>query len=192
MGVASLVLALLNILSIVLMIVVVAAAKATFHDGNRNDSPFFYVLAGWLLGILLLSVCGIVFGIGGMRQPNRRHSMALAGLCVNIAIPMLLMFALLLGEAYADSIPDSETPDYHRAVRDPGSWHSPTAVIFGSLTVGFAAALVWVKRKKRMAAQATRELSSETLACPRCRKVVPRSAQFCRRCGVSLNSSTIS
>jgi ribosomal protein L40E len=192
LGVISLVLAMISLLSTVLLIVVVMTATATFHQGNREDSPFNYLLGCWMVGVSLLSVCGIVFGIGGVRQVNRRHSMAVTGLCLNIAIPLIIMFSLLLALSVRGPKSENAIPDSVPAGVEPGAWHSPLAIIFQGLTVIMLVALVFYYMKKRRGSvRISMEKSADSIVCQACKKRLPHSATFCRRCGNALDKSGV-
>src|SRR5689334_1314437 len=79
MGLASLVLAIFSLLNIVLLIAVVIATSATYPGRTAEETPFHYLIGIWEFATALIAVGGIVFGIGGLRQPNRRYSFATVG-----------------------------------------------------------------------------------------------------------------
>jgi hypothetical protein len=195
MGVASFVIAIFAVVNIVLLIIVVIAADRSSMRNDDELSPFNYLLGGWLFGAALLSVSGIVFGIGGMRQKNRRHRFALAGLCVNIGLPLLVMFVMLIGVTLMGST-GKPTP----SLVDTEAWKSPQALFMQFLTLIFAGATAYYfwKRRQRVTAgfiplPALPGIISPPVPlgcrpCPRCTKAVPVSSQFCRRCGYAMTS----
>jgi hypothetical protein len=190
MGVASLILAIISIVNMVLLRAVVAAIHATFPQNSALETPYHYLLGGWTLAIALIAVGGIVFGIGGLRQQNRKHSFATVGLCLNIAIPLGVMFFLLLmttSESMAQQESD-EAPT--RVTNDSPAWRSPGAITLQCATIGMAAALItysWKQRKGKQIEQFATH--ADLIACEVCRKQVPSSSKFCRRCGHSTTTT---
>lgn len=185
MGVASLILAIVSFVNIVLLIAVIWSARSTFQLSGREETPFNYFLGTWMVVIALIAVCGIVFGIGGVRQRNRRHSLAAAGLFLNIAVPLGIMFFLLLAESArapidGDSITES-------APNQP-AYRSPLAVDMQMLTGLLVASAGIVFWKRRQTPSATVESPSlDLIVCGTCRKQMPRASRFCRRCGSALH-----
>lgn len=193
MGITSLVMAIANLLSIALLAVVAASAIATFHGSVDEETPFFYLLGTWILAIGLLSLCGIVFGIGGLRQSNRRRSAATLGLCINIAIPIGVMFLLLLalsGESGANgSRPDrprGHIRTVQRAFEGSVEKTQSSTPIFGMPIVVGMSLWLYFKMKNRLLRNRIKALGSGDFHCPICHKQIPITAQFCRRCGLAL------
>jgi len=184
MGIASMVMAIISLVNILILIIVVAAVHDTFQPNDVEDSPFHYLLGGWTLGIGLLCVCGIVFGIGGLRQTNRRRTVATVGLCLNIAIPILIMFFMLLIQTLNSMDADANVPHAAPVAADPAPWRSPVAITFQSLTIGMGAILFVYYRRKHAAHRENAPIHAlATIACQRCKKQVPVTSKFCRRCG---------
>jgi hypothetical protein len=186
MGVASLVLAIFSLLNIVLLIAVVAATSATYPGRTAEETPFHYLIGIWEFATALIAVGGIVFGIGGLRQPNCRYSFATVGLCLNVAIPIGIMFFLLLSmSTQPQSTPAQEVDDAPAptSVKEQPAWRSPAALTMQVATIGMAGVLVaysWRNRTKPNVAPAK---AAELVSCEICRKEVPNTSRFCRRCG---------
>lgn len=186
MGIASVILAGISLVNFVLEgIVAVTMIMSVPRDRLDYDySPFNYLMGWWTVGSVLIAICGIVFGIGGIRQKDRRHSAATWGLCLNIAIPFVVMFVALLGSALSEQRNRGDfTTASPQAVAD-APWRSPTARICQVLTVGLLIGTVtfyWTRRKMRP--QASPSAAIGAIICPRCKKQVPKRSQFCRRCG---------
>ena len=188
MGVASMVMAIISLVNILILIIVVVAVHDTFQPNDVEDSPFHYLLGGWTLGIGLLCVCGIVFGIGGLRQTNRRRTVATVGLCLNIAIPILIMFFMLLIQTLNSTDADANVAHAAPVAADSPPWRSPFAITFQALTIGMGVALFAYYRKKHVARQENAPIHAvATIACQRCKKRVPVTSKFCRRCGNAMH-----
>jgi hypothetical protein len=190
MGIASLILAIISFVNFVLEGVVAVTTFASFSrsEWDYDYSPFNYLMGWWTVGTALIAVCGIVFGIGGMRQKHRRHSLAIWGLCLNIGIPIVIMFLMLLGVALADqrNRGDFTTASSHAMPDAP--WRSPMARVFQGLTIGLmaaTAAFYWMRR--RMRDQAPLGSAAASVVCLRCKKQMPRTSRFCRRCGNAMS-----
>jgi hypothetical protein len=192
MGVASLVLAILSVVSIALLVVVVVTAGATFGQTNSMESPFNYALGGWMFATGLLCVVGIVFGVGGLLQANRRRGVAALGLCLNAAIVLGAMFLLLVAQTITDP---STTNGAERRIAagmvvtaeaeaEPPAWKSPGARVFQCLTAAMGAALFgyYGTRGRR----SKRRIAADVTACTQCGKRVAPSSMFCRRCGCAV------
>lgn len=176
MGIASLILAIIAVASVSLGIMVVLTVGATFRHLPGEDTPFDYLLGTWCFATILVCICGIVFGIGGLRQANRRHSLAMVGLCTNIALPLGLLFLLAIGPPPGPSgstarSPESSTSQAARA---------GTACLI--LALAGVAALGIRKRSNLRVLPAV----SGSVVCLRCDKLMPRTSKFCRRCGLEL------
>jgi len=180
MGIASCVIGATATLSVIMMMVVVRAMVASDLTPADELSPIFYVVGGWIFGTGVLSLAGIVFGIGGLRQRQRRYQCATIGLIANIVIPICLMAYLVIKATFQRSIWEKQAP----VEVDPDGWHSPLtlflALTFIFIAVFFVARLL---HNRRPPAQ-----SVATNPCPKCRKLLPPASQFCRRCGHSLRS----
>jgi hypothetical protein len=196
MGITSLVMAIFSLLNILLFILVARAVRGTFHGPDELESPLNYFLGSWMLGIGLVCVTGIVFGIGGVCQANRRRSVATLGLCLNIGIPIGMMFIMLLLQTLRYPAERGEiaqaTPDIDTI--DPAAWRSPFARTMQCVTLGMAGGLVAFygrKRGARVGSSAVRVGSSPvrvvaSVNCRGCRKQMPATARFCRRCGAAM------
>jgi hypothetical protein len=193
MGIASLVLAIISLLSIGVLVTVVATAGASFHAPQGEDSPFSYLIGTWILVVGLLSVVGIVFGIGGLRQADRRHTFAVIGLCANIAIPLGLMFILLLAMSV-----DPPARHHHRTSREvvpqsvdeDSAWASPTARFWQAATSSlFISFCLYIRNKRRARRALNREAVIGFITCATCRKQMPGTSRFCRRCGAAIACS---
>lgn len=194
MGIASFVMGILTILNIVLLTIVMFAASASSMRNEDEFSPFNYVMGGWLGGSALLAICGVVIGIGGIRQKNRRHRLALAGLCMNATIPIMVFFVLLMGTV---SMAQTDNRPVSRFV-DEKAWKSPAALVMQLVTLFWGVALAIRIRRRR---QQQRLVAAAALPamhtppdltippppgfrrCAQCAKNVPETSRFCRRCG---------
>ena len=190
MGVASLILAIISLVNILLLIAVDAAAGASFQPADREESPFNYIIGGWIFAIGLIAVSGIVFGIGGLRQKDRRHSLAIVGLCMNIAMPIGIMFIMLVALSIQPPTPHAANTNYSSPNDTAAAaWRSPLARTFQSLTVGLAvgvASFVSIRRRARLRGGSGQD--SGSIVCQRCRAQIPRRSKFCRRCGNGMRS----
>ena len=188
LGIASLVIAIVSFVnSVLLLIVAYAVATSSDVDGNEQ-SPINYVLGGWIFGTGVLSLIGIVFGIGGVLQKDRRRKLAVAGLVLNVALPIGLMFILLMALTLAPARGAAAgryaaSPAHRNDVNDPPAWKSPTARVFQLATAAMASAVVFFVQRKRHARSGLSHAPASS-PCPRCGKPVPGSAGFCRRCGL--------
>lgn len=191
MGVASLVMAIVSLVGTVLLFGVMVAAVRTFHPPQSDETPFNYLMGAWLFATGLLSVCGIVFGMGGLRQANRRRGVAMLGLCLNIAIPMGLMFLLLVAltlrePTAVEATSAAEVP----AAAGPPAWQSPGARVFQCLTAVLGAVVCtryFVRRRRALNLGPGLMTAITSTACPRCGKQVPGDSAFCRRCGTAVH-----
>lgn len=188
MGVASLSMAIASVASVGLLVAVVIVTDVTFHGPPREDSPFFYLVGGWMFATGLISVVGIVFGIGGVLQPRRRHGVAAWGLCLNIAIPVGSMFLLLVAQTARNLSAERGAPAPRVRLRlaaatgeaEPPAWKSPGARVFQCLTAAMGAALfAYYGTRRRSAARQT----AASAACGQCGKHLARGSTYCRRCG---------
>jgi hypothetical protein len=198
MGIASLVMAIFSLLNILLFILVARAVLGTFHGPNELESPFNYFLGSWMLGIGLVCTTGIVFGIGGLCQANRRRSVATLGLCLNIGIPLGMMFIMLLLQTIrypadrsemARMAIDAPVTSPESAV-DPAAWRSPFARTMQCVTFGMGGGVVaYFARKRRARAGRAAVRTVATVGCKQCRKQMPATAGFCRRCGAAMGAA---
>lgn len=198
MGVTSFVTGIVSVGNLILLTVVMCAADRTFSETPDEFSSFNYVLGGWIFGSGLLSVCGLVFGIGGMRQKNRRHRLALVGLCMNSVIPLFVIFVLLMGTV---TMEQSDHKPMSRFV-DSGAWRSPPARAMQLLTglgaAGLAIRFRFKRYQRTVAAKIASvptvgmQLSGTTRKCARCDKTLPATSRFCRRCGHNVTHAIIS
>ena len=201
MGIASVVIAIVSFVSSVLLLVVAfAIASSSDVDGNEG-SPITYVLGGWIFGTGVLSLTGIVFGIGGLLQKERRKKRAVVGLVANVALPIGLMFILVIAMTLAPPASrDGASPQYaaarntnslataHNSTDDgPIPWKSPTARFFQLATAAMASVVVFfVQRKRHARSVPPADMKAATTSpCPRCGKPFAGSAEFCRRCGLA-------
>lgn len=95
MGIASFVIALASGCGIVFMLML-CVAMAAAPTPQHNMTSMNYVLGTLLFGIGVLTLIGIVFGIGGVLQANRQRAFAVIGLILNIALPIGLLFLMLV------------------------------------------------------------------------------------------------
>jgi hypothetical protein len=192
MGIASLLIAILVFVSSVLRDVVLTAVEASAQLPAR-DAPANYVFNGWQLANIVLGLVGIVFGIGGVLQKNRRHGVAVAGLVMNILLPMLFLIGLVFA---------LREDEYRRAdgasrgvVEETRGAYPPGPPNFKPLVIGsvpFALILIWWRRLRRARlateAGATAFFGQTHLPhCSRCRKPRPLESRFCRRCGMNFS-----
>lgn len=108
-GIASFVIGLLSILTMIISMVVMIAGLADYIDENGNlfvpDQEEFAtdpsVLGGILLFFLgmLLSVVGVVLGIVGCVIRNRKRVFAILGLVFSGLVAVGMIFTILLGLA---------------------------------------------------------------------------------------------
>jgi amino acid transporter len=179
MGIASLILAVIAVASVLLLIVVGLTVGATFHNMPGEETPFDYLLGTWCFATILVCICGIVFGIGGLRQANRRHSLAMIGLCANIAMPLGLLFLLAIGP------PPRPTGSAARSSESSAGQVVRTGTTCLILAV---AGVVAVRIRKRSIVRVSPG-GSDSVACRRCNKLMPCASKFCRRCGLELPAS---
>jgi hypothetical protein len=191
LGIASLVIAIVSFISAVLLLVV-AYAVATSGDVDANEtSPVNYVLGGWIFGTGVLSLTGIVFGIGGLLQKERRKKLAAVGLVLNVVLPIGLMFILVMAMTLAprDGVASSGARHATRQASsvvlhedDTPRWKSPAARVFQLATAAMASAVVFFIQRRRSASAKSPGAAVEP--CPRCGKPLPAVSGFCRRCGM--------
>ncbi len=184
MGVASFVIALIGLLNVVLIIVVKYAVRATWQEAPAEGSPITYLVGTWIFGTGVLAVTGIVFGVGGLLQKQRRRRLALVGLIINITVPLLLMFYLVIKMAFGTPAPGMASEPL---TWDQREWDSPLASDLRWATLALALAAGWVLWRKW---RRIKPEEAATLSCTRCRKPLPGTARFCRRCGQSALIST--
>ena len=202
LGIASLVIAVVSFVSSLMLFVVAYAVGSSSDISNPNEgSPINYVLGGWIFGTGVLSLIGIVFGIGGLLQKERRKKLAAVGLVSNVVLPIGLMFILVMAMTLnPPSSPAARDVGVRYAARDtrgstaladnhePPAWKSPAARVFQLATAAMASAVVFfLQRKRSTSANPSANPSATSGAaepCPRCGKPLPGPAGFCRRCGL--------
>jgi hypothetical protein len=70
---------------------------------------------------------------------------------------------------------------------DPAPWRSPAARALQMTTVVLAGIALWYHRKRQQQAKLSASpMPAGTLACPNCRKLIPETSRFCRRCGAAV------
>ena len=175
MGVASFVIAGLNFTAFVLFVAVGVAVLETAPRADEPGTPFARVSDAWFLGIIFLSLIGMVMGIGGLRQRRRRTQLAVIGLSANVFIGMGLLLLTVIALIFR---PPSESAAALQVARS--DWHSPAAVISRAMFYFMAmfVCLYYVRKLKRH-----RTTVAHGTACPNCQKDLPPTAAFCRRCG---------
>jgi hypothetical protein len=177
MGIASLVIGAIGVLSAVLMEIVIRAMADSDLRPADELSPIYYVIGGWIFGTCVVSLTGIVFGIGGLLQKQRRRQCAAIGLIVSVLVPIAEMAELVIKSTFQQSVlGNAQKP----VEIDPDGWHSLTSQLLGLLMVGIVLCLVIRLWQKRHPAQV-----ETPNPCSRCRKLLPATSQFCRRCGLS-------
>lgn len=172
MGIASFVILMLSAgtgLVLTIMLYAMAASKVNPTD---EASPIFYVIGGWMFSVVVLSLVGIVFGIGGVLQKGRRRHFAVIGLLGNLIFPLALMALLVLRMTYA-----GPTPGLKPLTLDSPNWDSPVAI---GCMVSLVALLPFVVL--RFVRKGSRARGAHA-GCPRCGKAMSAGARFCRRCG---------
>jgi DMSO reductase anchor subunit len=177
LGIASAAVAAIGGVSMGWMTIVIRSIADVAPDAGTEGTPLSYTIGIWLFGTVVLSLCGIALGIGGIRQQNRKHHLALVGLIANIVLPIVILFTSMLDAMYAQDMPAPPHPATHAF--DPAAWQSPLARLFQIATIGLAVGLIAYYRNRR---QARTDISS----CATCRKPLPNSAKFCRRCGTAV------
>lgn len=177
MGIASFVIALISLLNVLLIIVVKYAVRATWQEAPVEGSPITYLVGTWIFGTGLLAVTGIVFGVGGLLQKQRRRRPAVLGLIINVAVPLLLMFYLVIMMAFGAPAPGAASEP---VTWDQREWDSPLASGLRWTTVILALAAGWMLWKKW---QRIKPEETAPRLCTRCRKPLSGTARFCRRCG---------
>lgn len=184
MGVASFVIAIIAMVGTLLELIVVVGISSTFATPPEN-SPINVVFGAWVFAIGVLGLIGIVFGIGGLLQKNRRRHLAVVGLCVSIFLPVVLLTFLLMCATVQGP--------HDRVGREPidlsPSWDSLFArgsrALTGAIALGVVTCIV-ARRRNR----GTRR--SDPSHCARCRANVRPGARFCTRCGIpSLNAELV-
>lgn len=172
MGITSFAILVLSIGTGLVMLVMIYAMSASNFRPTDEEGPVFYVIGGWVFSTVVLSLVGIVFGIGGLLQKGRRHHFAAIGLTGNLVTPLTLMATLVFGLTYRTA-----TPGIKPITLDPPDWSSPVALVCAAICIGLLVGIVWRLTHRR--SLATRAVMN----CPRCRKGVPAAVRFCRRCG---------
>jgi hypothetical protein len=191
MGIASLVIGLISLLNAILVLTVGVAIARSFTPTFDELIPINYVMGWWLYGTGVMSLVGIVFGIGGLRQKNRRVHLALAGLALNIILPMGMMFLLVLGATLTDSRSGAASRG-PLDTYDPAAWHSPASRLSRWALLAMIVAVAAYYRNKSVARRKSAKVppaipaSDSIKICPNCRKSLPPSVGFCRRCGATV------
>jgi hypothetical protein len=184
MGITSFVIGVFSVVGWALLICVLVAAVRTDPHADDEGTPLSYLVGGWMYGTVVLGLCGLVFGIGGVRQRDRRKSLAVAGLALNVVMPIATLLFMLFVVTYA-SFHDHglATPGQTESVpadtRPPDLRSAAVAGVLGVIALGWGLRLVTRRRDARPG----------SAACRRCRQSLPGTAQFCRRCGLSLRAA---
>jgi hypothetical protein len=172
MGIVSFVALVLSIGTGLVMLVMICAMSASNFRPADEQSPVFYVIGGWVFSTVVLSLVGVVFGIGGLLQKGRRHHFAAIGLAGNVVTPLTLMAILVCGLTYR-----TPTAGIKPMTLDAPDWDSPVAIVCAAICIGLLVAILRRFNQKRIAARPA------MTNCPQCNKGVPAAARFCRRCG---------
>src|ERR1700761_2740739 len=101
MGITSFVIGLFCLVGWILLIIVLVAAVRTDPHADDEGTPLSYMVGGWMYGTVVLGLCGLVFGIGGARQRERRRSLAFAGLALNCVLPVGTLLVMLFVVTFA-------------------------------------------------------------------------------------------
>lgn len=176
MGITSCIVATIALFSVVMMTIVILAMHKSNLTPQEESSPFNYMIGGWFFGTGVASLTGIVFGIGGLLQKQRRRECAVIGLIANVLIPIGLMASLVAATTFERS---TNTRLQEPVEIDPNGWHSDSTKVLGLMMLILASFLVIrvvIKRRIR-----TGKVPQS--ACNRCRKIIPSTSRFCRRCG---------
>jgi hypothetical protein len=172
MGIASFVILMLSA-CIELMLTIMISAMGASHVQLRDEaSPVFYVIGGSMFSEVVLSLVGIVFGVGGLLQKGRRRHFAALGLLGNVGLPLVTMGALVFRMTYAGS-----STGMKPVTLDAPNWNSPVAIGCMTCFLTLLPVVVWRFWRKRSSAGAA------GMNCPRCHKIGLAGARFCRRCG---------
>lgn len=140
-----------------------------------------------MFGLVVLSIYGIVFGIGGVRQSGRRHHFAWMGLMANFVLPVFIMLTTFIAMASESGHPNGGI----NAFSGPGAGYqmSSSELALWWTLVGVLGTIAVYRFGMRSSTKLTpaqiKAAPSKLASCPRCRKQIPMSARFCRRCGCS-------
>lgn len=183
MGITSFVIALLGCISIAMMVIVIVSVDRSAPEARTEGSPMSYLIGTWMVGSVVLCLCGIVFGIGGVRQRQRRHDLAWLGLIGNIFLPLSTLFLMLLAVTFYGAI-GHPGPAEPLGAPDPADWSStPSRLLrWATLALAIVIALYYGKKHQRRRAPASVP-NGGFVFCTHCRKAIPRTSRFCRRCG---------
>jgi hypothetical protein len=192
MGVASFVIGIIGMASMILCSTISGSISGNALPGEDYQT-IEYILGGWTFGTEIFCLVGIVFGVGGLLQKQRRRALAVSGLIINIIVPLTFMFIVIVSLTLSQS--DPKYKERQRRIlehADPAPWRTPFSRCFQVATVGMAGAVFVVFRRKAkrsrdafLAAKATANLNA---ICPRCFKRTTKASSFCSRCGWSMVS----
>ncbi len=96
-GIASFVLGVLAGLTAFGLLVVSVALAMRAGDEIDDDTVMFASLGLGLLGVIALAIVGLVLGIGGLAQANRRRVFAILGVCCNSVVLLGIAALIVLG-----------------------------------------------------------------------------------------------
>lgn len=171
MGITSFAIAVLGCFSQAILIIVCLSSRDSAGQGGHQVTTQEYLIGLWQCGTMVLFLCGIVFGIGGMRQRGHRQHVAMIGLVANILVPAGVSFLLLIAFIFKNR----EEHAQGAGGTDHVAWSmTPTRL---------AVVAMWGVLAVYCARKPLRRIWVRGTICGRCRKQLPRSARYCRRCG---------
>lgn len=195
LGIASVVIAAISIVGTALLFVTaLAVARSAPVSAGEEGTPLSYLLGTWIFALGVLSLIGIVFGVGGLRQRDRRTTLATLGLVANILIPITLM-AIMFADVSAVAQQRAKrwsaaatSAVSQRISQQPARTEPLLLLCCAAGSVGLGA--IWLRRR---AGNFNPPIATPVAGdvkfgrtCNRCSRVMPVASRFCRRCGAAL------
>jgi hypothetical protein len=186
-GIAALVVGGLSLVSWLGIIGISIAAYRTFKD-VPEQSPINIALGVWMVLTIAMTILAVVLGLGAMLKRTSKRSAGVLGGALGLGVMLLLGAVWIVGLSINDKPLFAENdPDRPSAARLATG--GAVVLLCGVGVIGLLARRATSEETPQAEHRGADSASGSQLnpallhVCGTCRKKLPISARFCRRCG---------